>query len=151
MHSPLRLLLADDNLPDRLLAETAFETIDDVQVTFCEDGRGVLQTLLDPDAIPPHVIVLDLNMPVLDGHETLRLMREHPALRHYPVVILTSSQEPQDIAQAYDGSAALYLVKDLDYHVFVEQMRAFVSFFQLCHFALPVPTGHSEDGDTSCT
>ncbi|GGS10215.1 response regulator [Deinococcus sedimenti] len=140
MAAPLRLLLADDNLPDRLLAEAAFEHVDaPTEVTYCENGQQVLATLLDPDSVKPDVVVLDLNMPVMDGHETLQRMRAHPALTHDPVVILSSSRDEADIARAYDELATLYLVKHQDFPTFVAQMEALTTFYGWCHF--PAATG----------
>ncbi len=93
-------------------------------MTYCQDGQHVLRTLLAPDTVKPHLLVLDLNMPIMDGHETLSRLRNHPALLHYPVVVLTSSDEVSDITRAYDQHASLYLVKALHLPDFMDQLEA---------------------------
>ncbi len=135
MPRPLHILLADDSLPDRLLAEVAFDSQDvPVHVTYCEDGLAVLETLLAAGAVRPDVVVLDLNMPRMDGHETLRSIRAHPDLRHYPVAILTSSASDADVTQAYAHFASLYMIKEIDLGRFTEQIGAFVAFYSQCRF-----------------
>ncbi|MXV19186.1 response regulator [Deinococcus xianganensis] len=143
MTIPLRLLLADDNLPDQMLAEVAFESQDlPVDVTYCVNGQEVMETLLAAETVKPDVVVLDLNMPVMDGHETLRRIRAHPALQHYPVAILTSLRSADDIQRAYAQHASVYMIKALDLEQFTRQMAAFVEFYSCCRFSPSLPAAH---------
>ncbi|GGR84861.1 response regulator [Deinococcus sedimenti] len=140
MNAPLRVLLADDNLGDRLLAEEAFSALDaDVDLHFCENGRQALDRLRGPDQWQPDVVVLDINMPVMDGFEALRQIRTDPDLRQYPVVMLSSSRNPDDITTAYDLLAASYLVKEQDFLTFVTQMESFVAYWSHCTFCTTHP------------
>ena len=70
----------------------------------------------DRDKFPlPDLILLDLKMPVIDGHEVLRQIKQSPVLKRIPVVVLSSSKEEGDRAMTYDNGANSYLVKPLDF------------------------------------
>ena len=136
MTAPLRVLLADDNLGDRLLAEEAFAALDhDVDLRFCENGREALECLRTDGSWHPDVIVLDINMPVMSGFEALRAIRGDPALRQYPVVMLSSSRDPDDVGTAYDLLASSYLTKEQDFPTFMQQIGSFVAFWSTCRFS----------------
>jgi two-component system response regulator len=72
------------------------------------------------DAPRPVLVLLDLNLPGLDGHDVLRVMKEDPDLRRIPVVVLTSSPHELDVRRAYDAHANSYIVKPVDFHKFVD-------------------------------
>ncbi len=63
----------------------------------------------------PVLVILDLNMPLMDGVETLKRIRSHPVIKHVPVVILTTSQDPEDIVACYDLGVNAYIVKPTAY------------------------------------
>ncbi len=117
--SPLVVLCAEDDPDDRLLAEMAHRESGAVNpLVFVADGKEALEYLRRTDrhvdrADPrqPGIILLDLNMPGIDGRETLRTIRADPALRRIPVVILTTSSAQEDIAASYDAGANSYIVK----------------------------------------
>lgn len=131
----LRVLLIDDNPADRLLAEEAFaEHAGVVTVSTCEDGPEALQRLQD-DRLPlPDVVILDLNMPQMSGFDVIQAIRSVPRIRHLPVVILSTSDRPQDVARAYDLLASSYMVKSRDFPGFVQQIEHFVNFWYDCRF-----------------
>jgi CheY-like chemotaxis protein len=117
--SQLAVLCAEDDPDDRLLAEMAHRESGAVNpLVFVADGEEALEYLRRTDrhadrADPrqPGIILLDLNMPGIDGRETLRTIRADPALRRIPVVILTTSSAQEDIAASYDAGANSYIVK----------------------------------------
>lgn len=130
----LRVLLVDDNPADQLLALEAFADHEDrAQVSICSDGPEAL-SLLTSGAEHPDVVVLDLNMPVMSGFDVIREIRGAPALRHLPVVILSTSSDREDIRRAYDLLASAYLVKSASFPAFVEQIDRFVEFWHSCRF-----------------
>jgi CheY-like chemotaxis protein len=117
--SPLAVLCAEDDPDDRLLAEMAHRESGAVNpLVFVADGEEALEYLRRTDrhvdradTRQPGIILLDLNMPGIDGRETLRTIRADPALRRIPVVILTTSSAQEDIAASYDAGANSYIVK----------------------------------------
>jgi len=94
------------------------------------DGEVALSYLLrqgeyaDPHTSPrPHVILLDLRLPRIDGLEVLREIKADATLRHIPVVILSTSDAKQDLTRAYNHHVNSYLVKPLDFRKFTEMMN----------------------------
>ena len=72
------------------------------------------------DAVRPDIILLDLNMPRMDGRETLKAIKADPQLRSIPVVVLTTSAEDSDVAAAYQLGVNSYIVKPVDFEKFME-------------------------------
>ena len=113
------LVMADDDPADCLLTEKALRKADiTCPLYVVHDGAELLDYLrregdyADPAAAPrPSLILLDLNMPKVNGTEVLERLREEPALRSIPVVVLTTSDEERDIAASYALGANAYLVK----------------------------------------
>ncbi|MBI5570286.1 MAG: response regulator [Desulfomonile tiedjei] len=104
------------------------------------DGRGALDYLLrrdeykDPQSSPrPRVIFLDLRLPMTDGLEFLKEIKEHEELRRIPVVVLTSSEMEKDLVMAYDYHANSYLVKPLDSEQFTNLIRDTGKYWLECN------------------
>lgn len=96
------------------------------------DGQAALDYLYhqgeysDPGANPkPHLILLDLRLPKVDGLEVLRRIKGDPVLGAIPVVVLTTSSAESDIARAYDNHASSYLIKPVDFDKFMSLMETF--------------------------
>jgi CheY-like chemotaxis protein len=129
----LNVLMIDDDPADRLLAEEAFAAHDtSVRVRICEDGPSALAELR-AQALPD-VVILDLNMPRMSGFDVIREIRASANLRHLPVVILSTSDNADDVARAYDLLASSYMVKSRDFPGFVKQIDHFVRFWHDCRF-----------------
>jgi two-component system response regulator len=112
----LEILYAEDDPDDRLLAEVAHrESGVTHPLIFVANGDEALEYLRRAgryaDRALPGLVLLDLNMPGLDGRETLRIIRADPFLRRIPVVMLTTSTAGVDIASSYDAGANSYIVK----------------------------------------
>jgi len=127
---PLTVLLVEDN-PDH--AELITQNFRDHRVAnkiyHVTDGEAAQDYLFrrgayaDPQQSPrPHVILLDLRLPKVDGLEILKEIKTSEELRRIPVVILTTSQAEQDVARAYDYHANSYLVKPIDFDKFTRLM-----------------------------
>jgi CheY-like chemotaxis protein len=120
---PIVLLMADDDEDDRLLAAEAFaESRLGNELRTVNDGVELLEYLrreggyTDPDTSPrPGIILLDLNMPRMDGREALAVIKADPNLRRIPVVILTTSKAEEDLYRSYDLGAASFISKPITF------------------------------------
>ena len=123
------LLLVDDNPADLMLAREVFSDHGEhLTVTTCSSGEEALSLLRTGDK--PDVVILDVNMPVMSGFEVLKAIKDDPQLLAIPVVMLSTSSQPGDIARAYTLHASSYMVKSTSFQKFVEQVDAFVSFWR---------------------
>ena len=120
-----RILLVEDNPDDADLSVAALrQHVNDVEVTVVEDGVEALDYLTGSGrytgspATLPGVVLLDLKLPRMDGHEVLRAIRSDPRTRHLPVVILTSSIEEQDLNKSYELGVNSYVRKPVDFDDF---------------------------------
>jgi CheY-like chemotaxis protein len=77
----------------------------------------------------PVVVLLDLKMPKMDGLEVLKHMRNDPAIKHVPVVMVTSSREEQDLIRSYELGVNAYVVKPVDFQKFVESIKQIGMFW----------------------
>jgi two-component system response regulator len=121
------MLLVEDNPDDEALTLRAFERhrlANTIHV--CRDGVEALEALFEDGEqasrarLPlPQVVLLDLKLPRIDGLEVLRRMRAQEQTRRVPVVILTSSNEAQDVARSYDLGANSYVRKPVDFDQFL--------------------------------
>lgn len=132
--SEIRILLVEDNPADADLARENLASCKILhQIDIVWDGIEALEYLRGQGAYPearrPDLILLDLNLPRLDGRESLTELKADPLLRRIPVVVLTSSTAERDIAMSYDLLASAYLVKPVDLAGFGEIVRAIESFW----------------------
>lgn len=124
----LPILMADDDEDDRLLALEAFEAAQvPLELRFVADGEELLRYVRrqgiyqDPALSPkPCLILLDLNMPLLSGHEVLAALKAEPELKSIEVVVLTTSRAESDIAKAYLLGASQFITKPVDFASLVE-------------------------------
>lgn len=124
----VQVLLVEDNPADAFLIQEGFREVDSrVRIDICEDGEQALDYLWQRgsyrSARRPHLIVLDLNLPRVDGREVLGEIKSTPGLRTIPVLILSSSDAQHDIDLAYDLQANCYLTKPTDLYQFMGLVR----------------------------
>ena len=120
----MNLLLAEDNLPDALLVREAIQAEQlQVDVHIVADGElaidFIARAATDPDAPVPQVILLDLNLPKIDGFEVLRRVRAIEKFKSIPVIIVTSSDSPEDRREASTLNAN-YFRKPVSYEDFIK-------------------------------
>lgn len=116
---PRTIVMADDDADDRVLVLDAFrEAHFDGRLEFVADGEELLRYLRrcaaarGEDAFAdPAFVLLDLNMPNMDGHAALAEIRADPALRHLPIVVFSTSQQSRDVMASYQAGANSYIVK----------------------------------------
>ena len=131
---PVHVLLVEDDPGDVLMTKEAFEHYKLRNVLHAvTDGEQALQYLRrtgDYAGAPrPGLILLDLNLPRLDGLEVLAELKADPALKVIPVVILTTSQAQQDVLRSYALHANAYVSKPVDFETFMEVIRQIDNFF----------------------
>ncbi len=128
------ILLVEDNPADaRLFAEALAEVNPAAHLAVAPDGPAALALLplgRPPTPAHPSLIVLDVNLPGLSGHQVLAALKHDPALRRIPVVMLSTSSAPQDIAAALDRHANAYLLKPPDLDAFVAAVAALDTFWR---------------------
>ena len=134
-HGPI--IVTDDDEGDRFLIQKAMEdSAVNIEIQFIEDGEKLIdrltRSLESPAdaAIPlPCLILLDLNMPRLDGREVLRIVKGTPALKRIPIVVLTNSKNPDDIASSYEHGANSFFTKPLNYSGLVGLMELLKAYW----------------------
>lgn len=125
------ILLVEDNPDDVELTRLAFEEANVAnRVVVAHDGAEALDYLFargkhagrDPTQLPS-IVLLDLNLPKLDGREVLQAIRAEPATRDLPVIVLTTSAEPFDVEASYALGVNSYIQKPVDFEQFVWAVR----------------------------
>jgi CheY-like chemotaxis protein len=131
IQSPYAILLVEDDAADAVLIREALRDHTAARriVTQAEDGLAALERLRDPACRRPDLIVLDLNMPRMNGVEVLEVLKSDEDLKSIPVVVLTTSSAPEDIRSAYDLHANAYVTKPVSLDEFVSTVRTIDAFF----------------------
>ncbi|MCH8079535.1 MAG: response regulator [Proteobacteria bacterium] len=125
------ILMADDDEDDQLMARDAFETnrLHNV-LYFVKDGIELMDYLRrqgnfsDPSSSPrPGLILLDLNMPLMDGREALKEIKSDPELHSIPIVVLTTSKAEEDIIKTYEYGVNSFITKPVTFQGLVEAIK----------------------------
>jgi CheY-like chemotaxis protein len=136
-NGPLTILLAEDDEDDRyLISEALDESGSENQLFVVENGELLLDYLKsrgrysDKSEYPrPEVILLDLNMPLMDGREALAEIKEDPELKRIPIIVLTTSQADKDINATYDLGITGFITKPMDFEDLVSIMRSLGNYW----------------------
>jgi two-component system, chemotaxis family, response regulator Rcp1 len=126
--APIPILLVEDNPGDQKLAQSGFRRWKrPVEVHIAANGEEALDFLYRRGAFEnaqaPQLIILDLNLPRINGREILQQIKNDPQLKHVPVCVLTGSKSPDDIRAAYGLQANCYMVKDVDFSRFMKVIQ----------------------------
>ena len=134
---PITILMADDDPDDRLLTADALKEarlINDIR--FVENGAELLEYLRrkgefapPADAPRPGLILLDLNMPKMDGRAVLKELKMDPDLRSIPVVVLTTSKDDEDVYRSYDLGVNSYIVKPVTFEALVDILQTLEKYW----------------------
>lgn len=130
----IEVLLVEDDPGDVLMTREAFEHNKVAnRLSVVNDGVAAMDFLRKRgehvDAVTPDLILLDLNLPRMDGREVLAELKEDPELRRIPVVVLTTSEAEEDVARSYSLYANAFVTKPVDFDRFIEVVRQIDDFF----------------------
>jgi len=132
--SEIQILLVEDNEGDILLTLEAFKEIkikNNIEVV--KDGEEAIEFLKRrgqyAESLMPNLILLDINMPKLNGIEVLDFIKNDEQLKKIPVVMLTTSSSESDISACYEKSANCFITKPLDFGKFLNVVQAIESFW----------------------
>jgi CheY-like chemotaxis protein len=129
VNGPVRILLVEDSHADvRLLREAVHEQDLDVVIDDVQDGEAALAHLRGAGA-RPDLVLLDLNLPRLHGREVLEAIKADPELRPIPVIVLSTSDSPRDVADCYAQQASAYLVKPMGLDELGDLVQAIDAFW----------------------
>jgi chemotaxis family two-component system response regulator Rcp1 len=131
---PIEILLVEDNPGDvRLTRESLAEAKVRNNIVVASDGVDAMAYLRQDgqhsNAIRPDLILLDLNLPRMNGFEVLDAIKEDSELRRIPVVVLTTSQAEKDIIQSYNLHANAYVNKPVDLEQFIKVIKSIEDFW----------------------
>lgn len=142
--APINILMVEDNpgdarltreaLKDSKLANNLFHAKDGVEAMAFLRREGEHASMPQPD-----IVLLDLNLPRMDGREVLAEMKEDASLKHIPVVVLTTSEAESDILRSYELHANCYITKPVDLDKFIQIVHGIEDFW-LTVVKLPVRT-----------
>lgn len=139
MRNNVPILLVDDDQVDVMTVQRAFKRNNILDPLFVVgNGREALDFLMhqgpyaDPEKYPrPGIILLDLNMPVMNGIEFLKVIKVDESLKKIPVIVLTTSKEENDRVESFNLSVAGYIIKPVEFEKFVEAIRVLNLYWTL--------------------
>jgi CheY-like chemotaxis protein len=137
-HQPVTILLVEDDPGHARLIEKNLRRggISNEIVTL-DNGQKAVDFLFKKgdyagaDHASPLLILLDLNMPVLDGYQVLKIIKADEETRHIPVIVLTTTDNPQEIARCYETGCNVYVTKPVDYEQFSNAIRMLGLFLSI--------------------
>jgi CheY-like chemotaxis protein len=132
MHNSKPVLLVEDDQVDAMTVQRSFKDLKVLnKLVHKVDGKEALEYLCNESSEKPCVILLDLNMPRMNGIEFLKVIKTDDNLKKIPVIVLTTSAAEKDVTESFNLSVAGYMVKPVDYKNFVEAMRAIEMYWTL--------------------
>ncbi|NOT50556.1 MAG: response regulator [Chitinophagaceae bacterium] len=134
MNREIKILLVEDNEGDIVLTTQAFKKANVTNgVNVVKDGDEAMKYLRKQDkygkAETPDLILLDINLPKMDGMEVLAGIKNDEDLKSIPVVILTTSDSENDIVKSYNNHANCYITKPVDFNKFIEVVQLIKEFW----------------------
>ncbi len=130
----INILLVEDNEGDIILTTEAFKDMEmESRLTVVKDGEEALRYLKKQgqyaDAVTPQLVLLDINLPGIDGKQLLSVIKKDEQLRDIPVVMLTCSEDDSDISDCYDNQVNWYITKPIDYDKYTKVMHEIEAFY----------------------
>ncbi|MBL7768556.1 MAG: response regulator [Flavipsychrobacter sp.] len=141
MLKPVHILLVEDNEGDIVLTMDAFEESKiNTNISVVRNGQEAVDFLYKRDRFTeenkPDLILLDINIPILNGHEVLKIIKQDTQLKKIPVIMLTTSSNTRDINLSYENYANSYVTKPIEMEDFLKAILKIEEFWlQLCKLA----------------
>ena len=130
IQNPKPVLLVEDNSLNAMAVRRAFNDCEiPNQVVHLINGEEALKYLKNDENRKPGIILLDLNMPKMNGIEFLKIIKDDPVHKRIPVVILTTSNEKRDIAESFDLNVVGYMIKPVDYKDLVKIIKTIALYW----------------------
>lgn len=129
-----RILLVEDNKGDIRLTQEALKESDlNIKLDIVNDGEQALDFLFRRNgysaALPPHIILLDLNLPKKTGLEVLEELKKHDTLKTIPIILLTTSDSKHDVSKAYNLHVNCYIIKPVDFEDFLRVIKSVETYW----------------------
>ena len=132
MRSSKPILLVEDDQVDAMTVKRALKELNITnKLSIVHNGEEALTFLRNPENEKPGIILLDLNMPKMNGIEFLQIAKKDDGLKRIPVVVLTTSKEDQDKVDSFNFGVAGYMIKPVDYRKFVEVVKTIDLYWTL--------------------
>ncbi|OHB54077.1 MAG: two-component system response regulator [Planctomycetes bacterium RBG_13_44_8b] len=129
------ILLVEDDIVDAMAVKRAFDHLHVTnELVHVINGEEALDYLKNIDNVKPQIILLDLNMPRMNGIEFMKIIKADDNLKNIPVVILTTSNAEQDRVQAFNLGIAGYIVKPVDHNNFIDMMSKIHQYWEMTLF-----------------
>lgn len=130
----IHILLVEDNEGDIVLTKEAFEEAKiKNSISVVRDGWEAIQFLEKNEEYKneeePDLVLLDINLPKVNGHKVLKHIKNHPELKHIPVIMLTTSSDETDVIKSYENHSNCYITKPVDISNFLEVISSIESFW----------------------
>lgn len=130
------ILLVEDDEVDIITVERAFVKANIANPLFkARNGLEAIDLLHSNKIKSPRIVLLDLNMPKMNGLEFLEVIRSDKELKRLPVIVLTSSSDERDVWRAYDKYVSGYMTKPISMDQFVEKMATLGHYWSLCEIS----------------
>ena len=134
MKEAVHILLVEDNAGDILLTKEALlEGTSGITLSVVEDGEAALKFIAKEFPYEfvdsPDLVLLDINLPKINGIEVLEHLKKDVRFKHIPIVMLTTSSSSRDILESYEKQANCYITKPVEFQKFIEAMRSFEIFW----------------------
>ncbi len=129
-HQPMTILLVEDDPGHAVLIERNLRRAGiSYDIVTVNDGQSAVDVLLKRDGSPgdahaePQLVLLDLNLPVLDGYQVLKIIKQDERTKRIPVIILTTTDNPSEVAKCYELGCNAYVTKPVEYEAFCKAIQ----------------------------
>lgn len=130
MKTGKKIILAEDNPADVKLAQLALRGLPpDLEMVQVSNGKELLEYLMQSSPEEIAFVLLDLNMPLVNGHDFLQIRKKEPNIQKMPVIVFTCSNDYEDIENAYSMGANAYINKPVDLDEYEQTFRSIIRFW----------------------